>query len=191
MHLPDDDTFMENATAPGEQARTADTFAPGAAHHISPIRLDSKSWRAGRDPRSASRFGAAWAARVVKALALALVEDAAFDFGPGYATDALAELALFAGSRLYDVKIHAAGYAPVDALAFDRNGLAEVWLINKTNRPQSATLENPPQARAYTERRMASETAAGTLRPHPAQPLTGPLIISLKPYEIAIVEFVK
>ena len=189
VHLPDNDNFMDNATTIAEQARTTDVFAPESAHHVTPIRLDSASWQAGRDPRSASLFGAAWAARVVKYLSYAGVEDAAFDFGPGHATDALAELQPFAGHSLYDVKIHAAGRIPLDALAFVGNIGLQVWIINKTNQPQSVKVENLPRAQCQIRRRDGKVPYGDPLTTDPVNGMTGAITTDLAPYEICEIQF--
>lgn len=190
VHLPDNDNFMDNATTIAEQARTTDVFATESAHHVTPIRLDSASGqRAGRDPRSASVFGSAWAARVVKYLSYAGVEDAGFDFGPGNATDALAELQPFAGHALYDVKIHAAGYASLDALAFVGNSGLQFWIINKTNQPQSVTVDNLPKTRCQLCRRDGSVPFGNPLTTDPVSGMTGSITTDLGPYEICEIQF--
>ena len=189
VHLPDDDNFMDNATTIAEQARTADIFAPESAYHVTPIRLDSAKWRAGRDPRSASAFGAAWAARVVKYMAYAEAQDAAFDFGPGQATDAIAELQPFAGHSLFDVKIHTGGYIPVDALAFVGNDGLQCWLINKTDQPQSVKVENLPKARCQIRRRNGSVPYGDPLETDPVNGMTGSITTDLAPYEICEIQF--
>ena len=189
VHLPDNDNFMDNATTVAEQTRTADVFAPESAHHVAPIRLDSASWQAGRDPRSATLFGAAWAARVVKYLSYAGVEDAAFDFGPGHASDAIAELQPFAGHSLFDVKIHAAGYLPVDALAFVGNSGLQVWIINKTNQPQSVKVESLPQASCQLRRRDGKVPYGDPLTTDPVSGMTGSITTDLGPYEICEIQF--
>ncbi len=189
VHLPDDTTFMENATTIVEQARTAGEFAPGAALHITPIRFDSAHWRTGRDPRSASVFGSAWAARAVKYLAHAKVEDAAFDFGPGQATNALKDLLPFAGHSLYDVKIHAAGSSPIDALAFVGNEGLQFWIINLTNQPQSVTVNNLPQAMCQLARRNGKHPLDAPLDTDPMAGMTGNVTTDLGPYEVCEIQF--
>ena len=54
LHLPDDDTFMENIAAIVDQVRTVRSFAPGAKIRIDPVTFDSKHPRLETDPRNAT-----------------------------------------------------------------------------------------------------------------------------------------
>ena len=140
LHLPDDDTFMENPSALPDMVRTARIIAPGAAIRIDPITFDSQHPRPARDPRNASQFGAVWSALVVKYLALAGVGEAAFAIDGEPARAVLRELAAFAGCAVRETVVAAEGRAPVEALAIDDGPGVRLWLMNTTDLPQRVLL---------------------------------------------------
>jgi len=143
-HLPDDDTFMENRPAAADQVRTVRAFAPKARVRVGPITLDSPYPRAGRDPRNRGLFAAAWAAGLVRHLALAGADEAVFCVGPGPVDEVLREMGVLKGRAVLQADA-AAGDAdapPVEALAVRADGGgAVVWLSNSTDRAQAVVVE--------------------------------------------------
>jgi hypothetical protein len=148
LHLPDDDTFMENASAVVHQVRTARTFAPGARIRIDPVTFNSKHPRPATDPRNHSAFGVAWSALALKYLALAGVDEAGFAVHGEAARAIQEEIGAFAGCQLLEAVPKAAVRPAVDALAIATPGATRLWLINTTDMPQRAAVlkdgENQP-----------------------------------------------
>jgi len=136
LHLPDDDTFMENAGAVVHQVRTARAFAPGARIRIDPITFNSKHPRPGADPRNETAFGAAWSALALKYLALAGVDEAGFAVHGELARAIQEEIGAFAGCQIREAIPKAAVRPAVDALAIAAPGATRLWLINTTDAPQ-------------------------------------------------------
>jgi hypothetical protein len=140
LHLPDDDTFMENASAVVHQVRTARTFAPGARIRIDPVTFNSKHPRPAIDPRNHTAFGAAWSALALKYLSLAGVDEAGFAVHGDAARAIQEEIGAFAGCQLLEAVPKAAVRPAVDALAIAAPGATRLWLINTTDTPQRAAV---------------------------------------------------
>lgn len=143
IHLFDDDTIRENRTVIVDQVKSARAYAPNAVIRIAPIHAgpSRRSGDAPRDPRDDSAFGAAWAASVIKYLALAGVAEAQFDMG-AFPTQVLSRLALLAGRPVYDVRVSQPDPdrgAAVDAFAVDNNGAPVLVLVNLSARPQTVS----------------------------------------------------
>ena len=124
-HLPDDDTIMENPSALLDQAATIRSFNPDAALRAGPIHL-----------RRSSAPVSAWAAEVMKNLALAGVEEACFDI-PGGADAVLNDIAGHAGAAVLaiDPVAEPGSGEPawaIQALAVREGEKTFVWLINRT-----------------------------------------------------------
>ena len=143
LHLPDDDTFMENAGAVVHQVRTARSFAPGARIRIDPITFNSKHPRPALDPRNDTAFGAAWSALAIKHLALAGVDEAGFAVHGDAARAIQAEIGVFAGRQILETIPHAPVRPAVEALAVAALAAPDatrLWLINTTDAPQRAVV---------------------------------------------------
>jgi hypothetical protein len=137
LHLPDDDTFMENAGAVVHQVRTSRSFAPGARIRIDPITFNSKHPRPTLDRRNETAFGAAWSALALKYLALAGVDEAGFAVHGEAARAIQEEIGAFAGCQVLEAIPRAAVRPAVDALAIAIPGATRLWLINTTDTPQN------------------------------------------------------
>jgi hypothetical protein len=143
-HLPDDDVLMENPPALLDQARTIRSFAPHAALRVGPIRLESGGTT--HDPRCGKPIAEAWAAEVVRSMALGGVEEAEFDVGPWPKGGVLDTL-----SRIPGVQVLPAEAVPAPGIigpAFAVQAFAvrikdgyAVWLINRTPRKVSVVVE--------------------------------------------------
>ena len=140
LHLPDDDTFMENAGAVVHQVLTARTFAPGARIRIDPITFNSKHPRPAADPRNDTAFGAAWSALALKYLALAGVDEAGFAVHGQAARAIQEEIGGFAGCLILEAIPKAAVRPAVEALAIATPRKTRLWLINTTDAPQRAAV---------------------------------------------------
>jgi hypothetical protein len=139
MHLPDDDTLMENIPAVMDQARSARSFAPKAKIRIAPVTLNSPYPRPGPDARCQGAFGSAWAVRMMKYLGCAGVDEAGFDVGVGSA--AVQQLAKLAGSPLLSTVFEGGGIpAQVDVLAVEADGKRQLWVVNLVDRPGAVTV---------------------------------------------------
>lgn len=164
VHMPDEDTFLENAHAILDQAATARAFAPQAAIRIDPIRIGPPPTTGTADSRGGSAFAAAWAAIVVKYLSLAGVDEARFALGPGPADRALTALAAYAGQPVYAASVIAGAMhpAPVEAFAVDNEGAVVLFLVNRTENRQQVSVEGLPKSdgNPVERRRLHSDTSA-------------------------------
>lgn len=143
VHLWDDDNIMDNLSAMPDQVRTAHTFAPDAPILISPVRLDLPHPRPDRDPRNTTAFGAAWSAAALKYLALAGVEQAAFEIGPGPSVKVQEAIGAYTGQTLREIKITHVGPARVEAFLIQGDS-PSLWLVNLTAQPQHTLLLQVP-----------------------------------------------
>ena len=187
VHLPDDDTLMENPPAILDQVRTARSFAPKAAIRVEPVHLGGAN-----DPRGAGLFGAAWSLAALKYLTLAGVSEAGYRFGPGPARVVWEEASAYTGRPVRAVSVVYAGRAPVEAFAVDDDGAPVLWIANLTSAPQSVVCENLPPAARFTLRR-ANESTAAALQPSGETAISrqGGVSISLQPYEVCEVRAAK
>ena len=183
VHLPDDDTLMENPPAILDQVRTARSFAPRAAIRVEPVHLGRAN-----DPRAAGRFGAAWSLAALKYLTLAGVAEVGYRFAPGPARALWEEAGAYTGRPVRAVSVVYAGRAPVEAFAVDDDGAPVLWIANTTSAPQSVVCENLPPAARYTLRRANENTQAGgaALQPSGQNAISrqGGVSVSLQPYEV-------
>lgn len=180
VHLWDDDNLIDNLSAMPDQVRTAHTYAPGAPVRIKPVRLDPPHPRPERDPRNAALFGAAWSAAVLKYLALAGVEEATFQIGPGPAQKVQNAVGAYAGKTLRAVKI--AHHGPTQVEAFTIQGEAPtLWLINLTAENRPIVLQNVPSNLPATLYRYRAE---GDPAKETASTPTRDLALTLAPYEV-------
>jgi hypothetical protein len=140
LHMPDDDTFMENIPTVLDWVKSIRSVAPKAEFRIDPIGFNSPYPRSGADPRNKGLFAAPWCARVVMYLALGGVKEAAFVPNTGFAADVLRQLSPYAGHRVLDAEIKASEPSPVDVLAVEGDNKTVVWLMNLTPEPQKVSL---------------------------------------------------
>lgn len=134
MHLYDNDTYMENAPAIVPEVATLRSFASCKIIRIDPISMKAPYPTADMKLQGGAQFAAAWCARMVKYLALAKVDESAFDIEEAPARDVLEALSSHAGRTLVpsDVDPHEA----VDAFGVLVEGKCEIRVINKTLEPQ-------------------------------------------------------
>ncbi len=143
-HLNDDDMLMENIPAVLDQVLTVRQWAPKARITIGP---NSFHWHhPGRpvDARNSTQFGAAWCAALWKYLALASVDEVAFDVGPGPADAVQQSLGALAGRRLHHVAIRGPLPRPVEAFAVAAPAGVALWLVNLTDAPQPVEIPSIP-----------------------------------------------
>ena len=184
LHMPDDDTFMENIPAIRDQCKTMRTFAPRAQLRAGLVLFDSPYPRPSRDPRNRGLFAAAWCARTMKYLALAGVEEAVFKVGPGYVDQLKKTMTPLAGRAILATKI--APHDAIDALAAAGPSGPVLWIINKTDQPQKASIRWPkPSARLKLLRLNASAAPGEPLDAAQASPAAdGLLTLQLQPFEV-------
>ena len=143
-HLPDDDTLTENPPALLDQARTIRAFAPHATLRVAPIRLEA--YGTTPDPRRDTPIAEAWAAEVIRATALAGVDEAEFDLGPPPKGGVVDYLSGMPGAQVVPAEpVPAPGTlaaaSAVQAFAVRSTGGYVVWLINRTPRKASVVVE--------------------------------------------------
>ncbi|MBI5722897.1 MAG: hypothetical protein HZA50_02985 [Planctomycetes bacterium] len=151
-HLSDDDMFMENLPAVLDQARTARAILPNAALKIGPAGIDSPYQRPGPDPRNSAQFAAAWAAGLIKYMALGGTEEATFRIGPGPVNKVLDAFGQYAGWQA--ISITQTGPLPrtIEACAATSENKTVFWLVNTTSQPQKAILDGLPADSASLSR---------------------------------------
>jgi outer membrane protein assembly factor BamB len=141
LHLPDDDTFMENIPAVVDQVKSVRVFAPNARIRVEPVTFISPYPRPEPDPRCLGPFGAAWVVRMMKYLGCAGVDEVGVDVGAGTAAIAVQELAKFAGSPILATAFEGGGIpAAVEVLAVKFDGKRRIWVVNLTDQPVAMTL---------------------------------------------------
>jgi len=179
MHMPDDDTFMENAPALMDQVKTVRAIAPKAKIRIAPVTFKSPYPRPGPDPRLQGPFGVAWVVRMMKQLASAGVEEAGFDVGAGPAAEAVQELAKLAGSPVLGTRFEGGGIpAAVEVLAVEADGRRRIWVVNLTDQPVAVTLAGLNAGAA-----VRIERAGAGDKPSAATD-KGELAVELAPFEV-------
>lgn len=174
LHMPDDDTFMENVPTVLDWVKSLRTFAPGAEFRFDPIGFDSPYPRPADDPRNAGLFAAPWCTRVIKYLALGGVGEAAFVPNGKSAATALNQLSKFAGDRVIETTVSPASPSLVDALAVEGDGETFVWLMNLTDRPQSVAVHGLGE--------LTSRSLIGASSAHYLQ--TSPSTFAVPPFEV-------
>jgi len=137
-HLYDNDTYMENCPAIVPEVTTLRSFASCSSIRIDPISMKAPYPTADMKLEGGEALAAAWCARMVKYLALAKVDEAAFDIEEVRARNVLEALAAHAGRTLVpsDVDFHEA----VDAFGVIVDDGCKIWVINKTLDPQRVVL---------------------------------------------------
>lgn len=184
MHMPDDDTFMENIPAVVDQVKSVRAFAAQAKIRIGPVTFNSPYPRPGPDPRNQGLFGAAWVVRMMKYLGRAGVAEAGFDVGAGAAADAVQELAKFAGGPLLTTALDGGGIpATVEVLAVEADSQRQLWVVNLTDQPETVTLAGLGAGAAV---RIEHGAAWGAERPKPrtATAARGEIALELAPFEV-------
>ncbi len=140
-HLRDDDMLMENVPAVIDQVRTIRSFAPKAAIRIDPIGFNSRVAGAPSDSRNETDFGVAWSAAMIKALALAGVDEAAFAVDGDSAREVQRVFAAHAGANLVEIPAIPGSRPPIEPICIDENGRRSLWLVNLTDEIQPYALE--------------------------------------------------
>ena len=140
LHLPDDDTLMENIAAILDQVRTVRSFASGAKIRIDPVTFNSQHPRPEPDLRNATAFGAVWSAAVLKYMSLARVDEAAFAVNGEAARAVQDEIGAYAGCDVLEAVSEAAVRPPLEMLAIAAKDSVRMWLINMTESPQRAII---------------------------------------------------
>lgn len=187
MHLPDDDTLMENIPAIVDQVKSVRAFAREARIRIEPVTFNSPYPRPGPDAHQEGPFGAAWVVRMMKHLGSAGVEKAGFDVGAGAAATALQELSKFAGSALLRTEFSGGDIpAGVEVLAVEADGQRQIWVVNLTDQPATIILAGTGAGTgAGTEVRIEREALGAAEQPEPrTAPATGgEIALDLAPFE--------
>ena len=186
VHMPDDDSLMENIAVIVQQARTVRASAPQAAICIEPVTFNSPYPRPGPDPRNGGLFGAVFSAAVVKQLALAGVAEAIFECAGPYARLIQRDLAAYEGKPLLATTIQAPpGPLPIEAFAIQDDAATVIWLTNKTDQPQPTTVHCFSRNTPLKLRRL---TLISALSPSPFKPENRPpspsLSLTLTPFEV-------
>jgi len=140
VHLPDNDTIMENIPTACDQAKSAKGFAPEASLHVgAALRVPKPN--EGRDSRAPTPFGAAWMLGMLKYLACGNVDETAFDLGPGYSTQVIDALRPLTGREIVDVET--SPHVPLSPAAFaisDEMGVT-IWIANRRDEAMKVELE--------------------------------------------------
>jgi outer membrane protein assembly factor BamB len=183
MHLPDNDTCMENIPAVVDQVKSVRAFAPKARIRVAPATFTSPYPRPGPDPRWQGPFGEAWVVRMMKYIGCAGVDEAGVDVGTGAAATAVQELAKLAGCPLLATTFEGGGIpAAVDVLAVEADGKRRIWVVNLTDQPVAVTLAGMGAGAAIRIERGAALAA------EQPQPITatarGEIAMDIAPLEI-------
>lgn len=141
LHMPDEDTFMENIPTIYDWGQTIRECTPAARIRLDPVSFDSPYPRPASDSRIAGLFAAAWNARVMKYLALAGVDEAAFPHAESYGAAILERFRAFCGEEIIDTKISSLCPHAVDAFGVEKSGRLTIWLINLTDSAQTVSLD--------------------------------------------------
>ncbi len=130
LHLPDDDTFVENPSAIIDQALTARKIAPKAKIRLEPVTFDSPHVRPGPDPRNNGLFAAMWAALVWKYATEAGVDELVFKRRDGYWGLVHELMRPYEGWTAHHVTVTPSIRPPVQALAVSNGDGRALVLIN-------------------------------------------------------------
>jgi hypothetical protein len=178
LHLPDDDTFMENLPAIVDQVRTVRSFAPDAAIRIGPIGINAPYPRSGPDPRNRGLFAGAWTLGLTRYLALSGVEEAAFGMGPGPVDGIIKALAEDSGRPVLEIQLQGARPVQVQALALGGDDDGALWLANTSSSPREVAVD--PSGRALTP----SARFGAPLEAWVAKREEGIVRFTLEPFEV-------
>lgn len=193
LHMPDNDTFMENATAILDQVRTLRAAAPKAKFRIAPVGFDSPYPRHGPDPRHQTAFAAAWTVRMVKYLALAGVDEAAFAVAPVVAGPVLDKLRDAAGRPVAGTVMQPGLSATaVETFVIGGAGQSVMWLANLQDQPCLQVVSAAAFAGAGSTvrvERLVPDAAgrAAAWQTATILPIDGQLSIELPPFGVAVV----
>ena len=196
LHMPDDDTLLENCPAIIDQVATLRAVAPKAKFRISPIGFDSPYPRPGPDPRNKGMFAAAWTVHMIANLAAANVDEAAFAVDSPFSGPVLEKLKLCAGGTAVpsgQFRGLPPGDMGVQELVF--TGSAErmrTWLVNLSAHDVPRYELRAPlrgAARIYVDRLEANpEGSAAVWRTESVPVPTGEsLIVRLPPFGVCVV----
>ncbi|HEX4793171.1 MAG TPA: hypothetical protein VH370_05235 [Humisphaera sp.] len=191
VHLPDNDTIMENIPTVCDQAKSAKAFAPEASLHVgAALRVPKPN--EGRDSRAATPFAASWTLGMLKYLACGNVEETAFDLGPGYSTQVIEAIRPLAGREIVDVET--SPHVPLSPSAFaisDEMGVT-VWIANRRDEAMKIEVEGLGTAAAAKVLQIDSRAkadAAPAERTERAE--DGSLKIHLEPYGVCRIMMAK
>ena len=192
LHMPDEDTYMENIPALVDWTRSLRATLPTAHFRIDTITLDSPYPRQGADPRNKGLFAAAWSARVIEYLAMARVAEAAFASNQAYAGIIQKRLGSLAGAQLLNVAIQQNAPSTVDAFAITVNGESFVWLINLTDQTQQLTVTGMGTAKSITSTSIDKTTKTGLALPIEIQKVNnGEITVKIGPFAVLELTIVK
>ena len=142
-HLYDNDTYLENATVVVPEVETLRSFTGQAKVRVDPVTMDAPYPSPDMKLEGGGRFAAVWCARMVKFLAIAGVDEMAFDVGEPEALSLLGKLAACTGGVVVPADI--GPHEPVDAFAIVCDDKIELWIINKTLDEQRVALAVPKE----------------------------------------------
>lgn len=187
IHLPDNDTAMENPVVLIDQARTAHTYAPNATLLLDPVTLDGTKYRLDgkSDARASEAFGGAWTAVFTHNAALAGISEARLSVAQG-APNAPArrvqqDLATHAGQTLRETTAVSTSShpSPIDALAVDTPKGTVLWVVNKSARTQEVAVQGLPSGTVALHR-----VTGGTGDQNETTRVQTDLRLRLAPYEV-------
>ncbi|MEI6518596.1 MAG: PQQ-binding-like beta-propeller repeat protein [bacterium] len=185
LHMPDEDTYMENIPTIVDWTSSLRAALPKANFRIDAITMNSPYLRPGPDARNKGVFGAAWSARVIKYLAMAGVQEASFTSSQAYAGIIQRRLGSLGGAQMLNVAIQQNSPATIDAFAARVNGKKLVWLINLTDQPQQVTITNLKSAVSATSTSINEKTKLGVALPIEKLPINkGEITIKLSAFAV-------
>jgi outer membrane protein assembly factor BamB len=185
LHMPDEDTYMENIPTIVDWTTSLRAALPKATFRVDPITMNSPYLRPGPDARNKGIFGAAWSARVIKYLAKAGVQEASVSSTQAYAAIIQKRLGSLAGAQMLNVSINQNTPATIDALAAKVNGKKLVWLINLTDQPQQITITNLKSTLSATSTSINENTKLGIPLPIQTLPINkGEITVKLSAFAV-------
>jgi hypothetical protein len=137
-HLYDNDTYMENCPAIVPEVATLRSFASCSSIRIDPISMKAPYPTADMKLEGGEALATAWCARMVKYLALAKVDEAAFDIEEAAAQDVVKSIAALEGKTLVPSDI--GPHEVVDSFGVLVDDGCRIWVINKTLDTQQVVL---------------------------------------------------
>ncbi len=140
VHLNDDDMIMENAPTVADQVRLIRQWSPAAKICVGPIFIRFPGLP-DLDERCRLPIGAAFSASLIKHMAMAGADEAAFAFDAGPAGALHQRLAPLAGCALRQIEITGPLPAPADAFAVEEGSGVTLWLINRTPVAQTIAID--------------------------------------------------
>ncbi len=184
-HLPDDDTFVENAVTILDQVKTAHSYAPDAKIRIAPLTFDNRHPRPNpRDERNTEAIGGLWTALMVKYLSLAGVQSAGFNVGGADGkspADAVRKsVASLAGRPVLEATVSGGAPYPLPVEAFAvGSGTSRIdyflYLMNTSAKTQTVRVPDDGSKRQLT----VLDVATGK-----TQKVDGGATVNLAPYAV-------